>query len=163
MRMDKSILSEYADMKEEIKDLRRRISEDQKRIDQLKRTIVSDSVTCGKKGKKPIRTVKIKGFPQVEINRRVALMERRQARLQMLETDLIEKQLQVEEYIQTIPKSELRIMFRLYFIDDLSYPKVAMRMNQIYPKRKIKYTDENVKKRIQRYFENVPQCPDPKC
>ena len=59
MRMDKSILSEYADMKEEIKDLRRRISEDQKRIDQLKRTIVSDSVTCGKKGKKPIRTVKI--------------------------------------------------------------------------------------------------------
>lgn len=161
--MDKSILSEYADMKEEIKDLRRRISEDQKRIDQLKRTIVSDSVTCGKKGKKPIRTVKIKGFPQVEINRRVALMERRQARLQMLETDLIEKQLQVEEYIQTIQKSELRIMFRLYFIDDLSYPKVAMRMNQIYPKRKIKYTDENVKKRIQRYFENVPQCPDQKC
>ena len=81
----------------------------------------------------------------------------------MLETDLIEKQLQVEEYIQTIQKSELRIMFRLYFIDDLSYPKVAMRMNQIYPKRKIKYTDENVKKRIQRYFENVPQCPDRKC
>lgn len=161
--MDKSILSEYADMKEEIKDLRRRISEDQKRIDQLKQTIVSDSVTCGKKGKKPIRTVKIKGFPQVEINRRVALMERRQAKLQMLETDLIEKQLQVEEYIQTIQKSELRIMFRLYFIDDLSYPKVAMRMNQIYPKRKIKYTDENVKKRIQRYFENVPQCPDRKC
>ena len=161
--MDKSILSEYADMKEEIKDLRRRISEDQNRIDQLKRTIVSDSVTCGKKGKKPIRTVKIKGFPQVEINRRVALMERRQAKLQMLETDLIEKQLQVEEYIQTIQKSELRIMFRLYFIDDLSYPKVAMRMNQIYPKRKIKYTDENVKKRIQRYFENVPQCPDRKC
>ena len=160
--MDKSILSEYADMKEEIKDLRRRISEDQKRIDQLKQTIVSDSVTCGKKGKKPIRTVKIKGFPQVEINRRVALMERRQAKLQMLETDLIEKQLQVEEYIQTIQKSELRIMFRLYFIDDLSYPKVAMRMNQIYPKRKIKYTDENVKKRIQRYFENVPQCPDQK-
>lgn len=161
--MDKSILSEYADMKEEIKDLRRRISEDQKRIDQLKRTIVSDSVTCGKKGKKPIRTVKIKGFPQVEINRRVALMERRQAKLQMLETDLIDKQLQVEEYIQTIQKSELRIMFRLYFIDDLSYPKVAMRMNQIYPKRKVKYTDENVKKRIQRYFENVPQCPDRKC
>ena len=161
--MDKSILSEYADMKEEIKDLRRRISEDQKRIDQLKQTIVSDSVTCGKKGKKPIRTVKIKGFPQVEINRRIALMKKRQAKLQMLETDLIEKQLQVEEYIQTIQKSELRIMFRLYFIDDLSYPKVAMRMNQIYPKRKIKYTDENVKKRIQRYFENVPQCPDQKC
>lgn len=89
MRMDKSILSEYADMKEEIKDLRRRIVEDQKKIDQLKQTVVSDSVSCGKKGKKPIRTVKIKGFPRMEINHRIALMEKRKAKLQMLETDLI--------------------------------------------------------------------------
>ena len=118
--MDKTILSEYADMKEEIKDLRRRITEDQKKIDQLKQTVVSDSVSCGKKGKKPIRTVKIKGFPQMEINRRISLLKRRQAKLEMLETDLIEKQLQVEEYIQTIRKSELRTMFRLYYIDSLT-------------------------------------------
>ena len=136
--MDKSILSEYADMKEEIKDLRRRITEDQKKIDQLNRLIVADSVTCGKKGKKPIRTVKIKGFPKMEIERRQALLERRQARLHMLETDLIEKQLQVEEYIQTIEKSELRIMFRLYYIDNLTWYQVALRMNQIFPKRRIK-------------------------
>mgnify|MGYP002797248563 FL=1 len=153
--MDKSILSEYADMKEEIKDLRRRISEDQKRIDQLKRTIVSDSVTCGKKGKKPIRTVKIKGFPQVEINRRIALMERRQAKLQMLETDLIEKQLQAEEYIQSIEKSELRIMFRLYYIDSLTWYQVALRMNQMFPKRRVKYTEDNCKQRHKRYLEKV--------
>lgn len=153
--MDKSILSEYADMKEEIKDLRRRISEDQKRIDQLKQTIVSDSVTCGKKGKKPIRTVKIKGFPQVEINRRVALMERRQAKLQMLETDLIEKQQQVEEYIQTIQKSELRIMFRLYYIDSLTWYQVALKMNQMFPKRRVKYTEDNCKQRHKRYLEKV--------
>lgn len=153
--MDKSILSEYADMKEEIKDLRRRIADDQKRIDQLRRTIVTDSVSCGKKGKKPIRTVKIKGFPQVEINRRVALMERRQAKLQMLETDLIEKQLQVEEYIQTIQKSELRIMFRLYYIDSLTWYQVALRMNQMFPKRRIKYTEDNCKQRHKRYLEKV--------
>ena len=153
--MDKSILSEYADMIEEIKDLRRRISEDQKRIDQLKRTIVSDSVTCGKKGKKPIRTVKIKGFPQMEINRRISLLKRRQAKLQMLETDLIEKQLQVEEYIQTIQKSELRTMFRLYYIDNMTWYQVALRMNQIFPKRKIKYTDDNCRKRHDRFLEKV--------
>ena len=46
-------------------------------------------------------------------------------------------------------------MFRLYFIDGLSDAKVADRMNQIFPKRKIKYTDENVKKRIQRFFEKI--------
>lgn len=153
--MDKNILSEYADMKEEIKDLRRRIAEDQKRIDQLRRTIVTDSVSCGKKGKKPIRTVKIKGFPQVEIEQRVALMEKRQAKLQMLETDLIEKQLQVEEYIQSIEKSELRIMFRLYYIDSLTWYQVALKMNQMFPKRRVKYTEDNCKQRHKRYLEKV--------
>ena len=153
--MDKSILSEYEAMRAEIKDLRRRIAEDQKKIDQLRRTIVTDSVSCGKKGKKPIRTVKIKGFPQAEIERRVAIMKNRQAKLDMLETDLIEKQLQVEEYIQTIQKSELRIMFRLYYIDSLTWYQVALRMNQMFPKRRIKYTDDNCRKRHDRFLEKV--------
>lgn len=142
-------------MKEEIKDLRRRIAADQKKIDQLQHTIVSDSVSCGKKGKKPIRTVKIKGFPKAEIERRIAVMERRQAKLEMLETDLIEKQLQVEEYIQTIDKSELRLMFRLYYIDSLTWYQVALKMNQMFPKRKIKYTDDNCRKRHDRFLEKV--------
>lgn len=153
--MDKSILSEYADMREEIKDLRRRITEDQKKIDLLKQTVVSDSVTCGKKGKKPIRTVKIKGFPQLEINRRISLLKRRQAKLQMLESDLIEKQLHVEEYIQSIHKSELRTMFRLYYIDNLTWYQVAFRMNQIFPKRRIKYTEDNCKQRHKRFLEKI--------
>lgn len=153
--MDKTILSEYADMKEEIKDLRRRIAEDQRKIDQLKQTVVSDSVSCGKKGKKPIRTVKIKGFPQMEINRRISLLRRRQAKLQMLETDLIEKQLQVEEYIQTIQKSELRTMFRLYYIDNLTWYQVALRMNQIFPNRRIKYTEDSCRIRHNRFLEQV--------
>lgn len=160
--MEKKILIEYANMKEEIKDLRRRIAEDKKKIEQLNKAVVSDSVTCGKKGNKPLRTVKIKGFPKMEIDRRKFLLEKRIAKLQMLETDLLEKQLQVEEYIQGIEKSELRIMFRLYFLDNLSYPKVAISMNSMFPKRKIPYTDENIKKRIQRYFENVHPCPEVK-
>lgn len=153
--MDKNILSEYADMKEEIKDLRRRIAEDQKKISKLERTVVADSVTYGKKGKKPIRTVKIKGFPQMEINRRISLLKRRQAKLQMLETDLIEKQMQAEEYIQSIEKSELRIMFRLYYIDSLTWYQVALKMNQMFPKRRIKYTEDNCRIRHNRFLEQV--------
>lgn len=153
--MDKSILSEYADMKEEIKDLRRRIVENQKKIDKLKQTAVSDSVSCGKKGKKPIRIVKIKGFPRMEINHQIALMEKRKAKLQMLETDLIEKQMQVEEYIQSIEKSELRTMFRLYYIDSLTWYQVALKMNQMFPKRRIKYTEDNCRIRHNRFLEQV--------
>ena len=79
-----------------------------------------------------------------------------------VEEELLEMTIQVEEYIESIEKSELRIIFRLYFLDDLSYPKVVDQMNKMFPKRRIRYTDENVRKKIQRYFENVPQCPDKK-
>lgn len=57
--MDKNILIEYADMKEEIKDLRRRIEQNKKELSRLNGQIVMDSVSCGKKGKKPLGTVKI--------------------------------------------------------------------------------------------------------
>ena len=158
--MDKNILIEYADMKEEIKDLRRRIEKNQRELDKLNKMVVTDSVTCGKKGRKPIRTVKIQGRPTMAIVQKQNALERNIKKIERLEMELLELANQVEEYIQSIKKSELRTMFRLYFIDDLSYAKVAMQMNQMFPKRKIKYTDENVKKRIQRYFENVPQCPE---
>lgn len=161
--MDKTILEEYADMKEEIKDLRRRIDKNQKELEKLNKQIVTDSVTCGKKGKKPIRTVKIQGRPSLYITNKKKILEKSNAKLERMEAKLLDLQTQAEEYIEQIEKSELRIMFRLYFIDDLSYPKVAMEMNKIFPERNKKYTDESVKKRIQRFFEkieNVPQCPE---
>lgn len=155
--MERNILVEYADMLEEIKDLRRRIQDDQKKIDQLSQTIVSDSVTCGKKGKKPLRTVKIKGFPNMEINRRIGLLKKRKTKLMLLESDLLEKQIQVEEYIDGIDKSELRMMFRLYYLDNLTWYQVALQMNQIFPKRRVKYTEDSCRMRNKRYFEKIEE------
>ena len=159
--MDKNILIEYADMKEEIKDLRKRIDADKKELDKLNNMIVTDSVTCGKKGRKPIRTVKIQGRPTAAIIRKQNLYEKKIRRLEELEMELLELTNQVEEYIDAIPKSELRIMFRLYYIDDLTWYQVAMRMNQSFPKRRIKYTEDNCKQRHKRFldnFENVTPC-----
>ena len=155
--MERNTLVEYADMLEEIKDLRRRIQDDQKKIDQLSQTIVSDSVTCGKKGKKPLRTVKIKGFPNMEINRRIGLLKKRKTKLMFLESDLLEKQIQVEEYIDGIEKSELRMMFRLYYLDNLTWYQVALQMNQVFPKRRIKYTEDSCRMRNKRYFEKIEE------
>lgn len=155
--MERNILVEYVDMLEEIKDLRRRIQDDQKKINQLSQTIVSDSVTCGKKGKKPLRTVKIKGFPNMEINRRIGLLKKRKAKMMLLESDLLEKQIQVEEYIDGIDKSELRMMFRLYYLDNLTWYQVALQMNQVFPKRRIKYTEDSCRMRNKRYFEKIEE------
>ena len=104
----------------------------------------------------------VEGMPVPELSRKRLLLNKRKSMLIEKENELLELMNQAEEYIETIEKSELRISFRLYFLDGLSYPKVADHMNQMFPKRRIKYTDENIRKKIQRYFESVQQCPDKK-
>ena len=150
--MDQNILVQYSDFMEEIKDLRERI----KKLDQFLQNppIVSDTVR-GTRRDGTIGPIKISGIPNPEYYRKYGLRERYRKRLAAKDAELLELTCQAEEYIETIPKAELRIMFRLYFIDGLSDAKVADRMNQIFPKRKIKYTDENVKKRRQRFFEKI--------
>lgn len=153
--MDKNILIEYADMKEEIKDLRRRIEQNKKELSRLNGQIVMDSVSCGKKGKKPLGTVKITGRPVTAISWKESLLNKRIRRLEELEEELLELTIQVDEYIETIEKSELRIIFRLYYIDDLTWYQVALRMNQNFPKRKVKYTEDNCRMRHNRFLEKL--------
>lgn len=153
--MDKNILIEYADMKEEIKDLRRRIEQNKKELFRLNGQVVMDSVSCGKKGKKPLGTVKITGRPVTAIFRKESLLNKRIRRLKELEEGLLELTIQVDEYIETIEKSELRIIFRLYYIDDLTWYQVALRMNQNFPKRKVKYTEDNCRMRHNRFLEKL--------
>ena len=153
--MDKNILIEYVDMKEEIKDLRRRIEQNKKELSRLNGQIVMDSVSCGKKGKKPLGTVKITGRPVTAISRKESLLNKRIRRLEELEEELLELTIQVDEYIETIEKSELRIIFRLYYIDDLTWYQVALRMNQNFPKRKVKYTEDNCRMRHNRFLEKL--------
>lgn len=153
--MDRSVLIEYADMKEEIKDLRKRIETDRKALYNLNNMVVGDVVTLGKKGKKPLGTYKVEGQPIKAISRKQKAWERKIALLEQLEADLLEKQNEVEEYIQQIEKSEIRTMFRLYYIDDLPWYKVAIRMNQMFPNRRIKYTEDNCKQKHKRYFDKL--------
>lgn len=153
--MDKQVLIEYADMKEEIKDLRKRIEADRRELRKLNAMVVADTVTLGKKGKKPLGTYKVEGQPNRTISRKQKAWERKIALLEQREADLLEKQNEVEEYIQQIKKSEIRIMFRLYYLDDLPWYKVAIRMNQMFPNRRIKYTEDNCKQKHKRYFDKL--------
>lgn len=151
--MDEKALIEYADMKEEAKDLRKRIDKLQYEIIKLEDGVVSDSVACGKKGKKPIRTVKVTGIPGPQISRKLTSLRARKAALAELEEKLLEKTNEVEEYINSIKKSELRMIFRLYYIDDLTWEMVAMKMNYTFPRRKVAYTKDNCRIRHDRYLQ----------
>ena len=69
------------------------------------------------------------------------------------EAELLELTNQAEEYIASIEKSELRIMFRLYYIDGLTWVQVAHRMNRMFPKRRKAYTEDSCRMRNTRFFE----------
>ena len=161
--LDKQVLLQYCEVMEEIKDIRRRIRELDKFLENP--PIVADTVK-GSRADLTIGPIKIVGIPDPVYCRKQKARERYRKLLDAKEAELLELTTQAEEYIEMIQSSELRIMFRLYFIDGLSDLKVADRMNRTFPKRKKKYTDESVKKRRQRFFEkfaNVPQCPDERC
>lgn len=153
--MDKTILVQYCDMKEEIKDIRARI----KKLDKFLENplVVSDTVK-GTRKDGTIGSIKITGIPEPMYARKRKLRERYQQILEKKEEELLELTCQAEEYIQTISKSELRIMFRLYYIDGLTWVQVAHRMNSMFPNRRIKYTEDNCWRRNQRFFENVGSC-----
>lgn len=163
MKQDRWILEEYTDRRAELKDLRKRIERKQDSLMRLRETVMADTVSCGKKGRKPIRTVRIQGIPAGLIERKEDALEKSKNLLELKEVELLELQTMAEEYIESIPKSELRTIFRFYFIDDMTYAKTAIQMNALLPNREVKYTDENIKKKIQRFFENVPQCPEKVC
>ena len=150
--MDQSVLVQYSEVMEEIKDLRERI----RKLDRFLSDppVVSDTVR-GTRKDGTIGPIKITGVPVPEYQRKEKIRERYREMLEEKEAELLELTCKAEEYIESIPKAEIR----LYYIDGLSDAKVADRMNQIFPKRRIRYTDENVKKRRQRFFEKNSKCP----
>lgn len=149
--MDKNVLIQYVDMVEEIKDLRRRIHELEKQIDRIKEEgAVKDTVSGGMGG---TQHFVVEGFPVPEYNRKMMLLRSRKAMLEEKEAELLELTNQVEEYIGSIEKSELRIMFRLYYIDGLTWIQVAHRMNRMFPKRRKAYTEDGCRMRNTRFFE----------
>lgn len=149
--MDKNILIQYYDMKEEIRDLRRRIGELEKQIQKIEEQgSVKDTVSGGMGG---TQHFVVEGFPVPEYSRKMMLLKARKSMLIEKETELLELTNQVEEYINNIEKSELRIMFRLYYIDNLTWVQVAHRLNSIFPKRRIAYTEDSCRMKNKRFFD----------
>ena len=150
--MDKEILVQYCEMKEEIKDLRRRIQKLDKFIEHP--PIVAD-VVKGTRRDGTIGPIKVTGIPNPEYIRKCSIRDRYRRLLEKKEEELMELTCQVEENIEKIDKADLRIMFRLYYIDGYSWVKVANSMNSMFPKKKIPYTEDSCRMRNNRFFEKV--------
>lgn len=148
--MNKNILSQYLELKSEIEDLRTRIilTEETVKLMEEKGYTVTDSVTCGKRGRKPIRTVKITGFPVPEYHKQKGLLEKRKEKLIFEETKLLEMLNDVEEYISGIENARIRRILRYRYIDGYSWIKTARKIGE-------NVTADSIRMECSRFLEKL--------
>ena len=150
--MDKEVLMQYCELQEEIKDLLKLIRKLDKFLENPR--IVADTVR-GTRKDGTIGPIKIQGIPLPEYGKKELLRERYKELLERKETELLELTCQAEEYIESIEKADIRIMFRLYYLDGYPWVKVAETMNQMFPKKKVSYTEDSCRMRNNRFFEKI--------
>lgn len=145
--IEKHILEQYTDMQEEHKDLLRRIQRLGDQIAKMEESgyTVADSVACGKKGKKALKTVKVEGFPHPDYERKRSLLRRYKKKLELCDQELLEKTTEAEEYISSIEDSRIRRIMRYRYIDNLTWQQVANRMGK-------HFTAESCRKMHDRYL-----------
>ena len=156
MEISKEILEQYCAMREEARDLRERIDKGEKYLKKMQEEgyQVSDSVR-GTRKDGTIGPIRITGFPVPEYERIEKMTKRRNAKLKILEEDLLEAMNKVDDFINAIPKSDLRMMFRFYYLDDMMWFQVANNMNSRFPNKRIPYTADSCRKRHDRYLEKI--------
>jgi hypothetical protein len=151
--MDKTVLEQYVELKEEIKDLHNRIDRDRRRLVKIESEgVVSDTVK-GTRKDGTFGPIKITGYPFPEVDQVKGMIKKRVTKLHILEDELQDALNAVDDFIREIPQSDLRMMFRFYYLDDMTWVAVAANMNSRFPKRK--YTEDSCRKRHDRYLEKI--------
>jgi hypothetical protein len=142
--LTKDILVQYCDLKQEAKDIHKRIEKLESDINRIEdEKCVSDSVTGGLGGTQHFM---IRGFPYPEYSRKKTRLYINKAQYESAIPKIEDMTIKVEEYIQSIDDSRMRRIIRYKFIDDMTWPQVAMNIGG---KRT---TDESVRKEFERFF-----------
>ncbi len=131
LRINKNVLEQYTSIKNEISDLERMIAKSNGRIKKYEKQIVSDTVT-GSRDDLTIGPIKITGIAQQQIDKENELNDKRVQKMEKFKKRLEKMIVEVEEYIQEIPDSEIRRIARLRYLDDLTWKQVAVHMGKGY-------------------------------
>lgn len=157
--VSKSILIQYSDLQEEIKETREKIEKLEQQAKKIERRLkdieannetVKDKVYGGFGGNQGFV---IEGLPlreydkkKTELLTKKLLINQRRSTLEILEFDLLEKTNEVEEFIASLNDSRMRRIINLRFIEKLSWNKVADRIGG-------GNTEGSVKMAFQRFME----------
>ena len=141
--ISKSVLKQYIDLQEEIKETEERIKKTEKQIRKIESEgTVIDSVTGGSGG---IQRYKIEGFPCAEYGKLKERLYMRQATLQSLENEVMDKIGEVEQFITSIEDSRIRRIISFRFIDGLTWEQVGINMGG-------DNNEDSVRKAFERYM-----------
>lgn len=132
----------------EFDDEEQRIREMEKEIENMKPKdrAVTDVVTKGKHGKKPLGICKIHGNEDnTSINRRRAKLRERKGKKEVHLSQIENLIIDAEEYLYGLEESELRRILLKYCIDRMSWEEVARSMGE-------GYTAEACKQKYSRFM-----------
>ena len=89
--MDKNVLIQYADMQQEVRDIRRRIDEIERKLNRMieSKEMVSDTVK-GTRSDGIFGSIKITGFPDQEYSKKKQSLKRLKTKLEQTEEELLE-------------------------------------------------------------------------
>lgn len=139
----KELFEQYAAMRLEHADLRKRISRMQRELRLLQNSRVADTVT-GSREDLTIGPIKVVGKPTrqyAEQQRKLAaLINRYNTNADILAAKLEE----VEHYLEAVEDARLRTMLRLRYVDGYTWTDVGMRIG---------ITSSGVRMAIERFFE----------
>lgn len=153
--MEENILEQYSDALARINILKLSMDNIDKKMSKMNKEgyYVADVTNKGKKGKKLLGAVTIRGFPHDEYNVLSRRLEKRMDRLLKEEQKLLELTEKVEEYIAEIENIEIRNIFTLYYVENLTWVQVAHRMNEEYKRKE--YTESSCRQKHDRFLKKI--------
>ena len=123
----KEVMVQYGDMQEEIKVLRTKIQKTEDEIAKLlEEGTVCDKVKGGLGG---IQGFKIEGFPVLAFEKRKRILRQTMDRLIDKENDLLELKESIEIFIDNIPISRDRRIFRAIYFEDKTQQQIARELH----------------------------------
>lgn len=151
----RELLEQYSAALSRIKLLRQKVFNLERRIERMNTEgyYVSDVVSCGRKGKKPLGTVRVSGFPHEKYSQMIGQLKKQKDRLMEEEQELLELVTKVEEYISAIKDIEMRSILTLYYVEDMNWVQVANRMNNF--SKRNKYTEGSCRLKHDRFLEKI--------
>lgn len=137
-------MKKYDAIKKEQADITKRIARYKRQMDELSKEIVTDSVK-GTRSDGTYGSIKIQGMPTVEFEAKRTKLQKSIKRYERLSSKLEVLVDEIEDFIETIDDSEIRMILRAKYIDGKTWRDIGRANGKTHQWAFIKVT---------RFFEN---------